>query len=67
MLSQNDKYGEFARKFRALVAEGQKVDQSFAIETMEVGNSRGRWETPAEVPLIFTQKGEQILPENAKF
>ena len=32
------------------------------------GNSKGRWEIPAQVPFNFTEMGENILiPENAKF
>ena len=68
VLSQEDKYSEFTMKIRALLTEGQKVDEFFAIETIEGGNSKGRWEIPAQVPFNFTEMGENILiPENAKF
>ena len=40
----------------------------FSIEAIEVGNSNGRWESPAQVPFNFTEMGENILiPDNAKF
>ena len=33
-----------------------------------MGNSNGRWESPAQVPFNFTEMGENILiPDNAKF
>ena len=68
LLSQDDKYSEFTIKVRALLAEGQKVDEFFAIETIEGGNNKRRWETPAQVQFNFTEMGENIqIPENAKF
>ena len=68
VLSQEEKYSEFTKKVRTLLAEGQKVDNFFSIEAIEVGNSNGRWESPAQVPFNFTEMGENILiPDNAKF
>ena len=68
MLSQKEKYGKITMKIRTILAEGQKVDDSFSIETIEVGNSNGRWESPAQAPFSFTEMGENILiPDNAKF
>ena len=68
MLSQEEKYSKFTIKIRALLTEGQKVDEFFAIETIEIGNSKGRWEIPAQVPFNFAEMGDNMLiPENAKF
>ena len=68
VLSQEDKYSKFTMKIRTLLTEGQKVGKLFAIETIDVGNSKGRWEIPAQVPSNFTEIGENILiPENANF
>ena len=40
----------------------------FSIESIEVGNSNGRWESPAQVPFNFTEMGENVLiPDNVKF
>ena len=44
VLSQKEKYSKFTMKIRTLLTEGQKVDEFFAIKTIEVGNSKGRWE-----------------------
>ena len=53
---------------RTLLTERQKVDECFAIETIEVGNSNGRWEIPAQIPFNFNEMGGNILiPDNAKF
>ena len=68
MLSQEEKYSEFTMKIRTLLTEGHKVDNCFAIKTIEVGNSNGRWKIPAQVPFKFTGMGENILiPDNTKF
>ena len=68
MLLQEEEYSKFTMKSRSLLTEGQKFDKFFAFKTMEVGNSKGRWETPAHIPFDFTEMGENILvPENAKF
>ena len=56
-LSQDDKYSKLTMKIRGLLIEGQKVDKFFAIETVEIGNTKGRWETPAQVPFNFTDLG----------
>ena len=54
VLSQDDKYSELTMKIRGLLTEGQKVDDFFAIETIEIENTKGRWETSAQVPFNFT-------------
>ena len=55
-------------KLRALLTEGQEVDELFAIETVEIGNIKERLETPAQVPFNFTDLGANILiPKNAQF
>ena len=55
-------------KICALWTEGHKVNEFFAIESVEVGNNHGGWESPLQVPFNFTKMGENILiPDNAKF
>ena len=67
-MSQDDKHSELTMKIRGLLIEGQKVDDFFAIETIEIGSTKGRWETSAQVPFNFTDLGRNILiAENAKF
>ena len=68
VLSQEEKYSKLTMKRGALLTEGQKVDNIFAIEIIETGNSKGRWENPTQVPFEFTDMGANILtPENATF
>ena len=55
-------------EIRALLTERQKVDKFFTIEAVETGNTKGRWETPAQTPFNFINLGATILiPKNTAF
>lgn len=67
-LTAEDKYSKLTMKIRGLLTKGQKVDDKFAIETIEMGNKKGRWEKPSQVPFNYIELGANVMiPENAKF